>query len=319
MTAAPAGAAWPGTDRADHRCDLRGTVAVISGGGRGVGRLMAVELARAGAVVGLLARSGAELAAVAAEIERSGGTAAAAACDVSDPQAAAAAAAELTRRLGPASLLINNAGVSGPAGQLWDVNPAEWWRAIEVNIGGAFTLTRLLLPDMITVGRGRVINVTSNAGVYRWPLMSAYAASKAALIKLTETLAAETRPHGVPVFSVDPGLLPIGLAETALSSRAGPQTPEGQVFGWIRDQLNSGHGTDPAQTIRLILALAAGQCDRLSGRHLSASDDLDLLLSHLDRIERDDLHTLRLGRLRCRQVMPAPDCPEAARGASNGT
>ena len=80
---------------------------------------------------------------------------------------------------------------------------------------------------MITVGRGRVINVTSNAGVYRWPLMSAYAASKAALIKLTETLAAETRPHGVPVFSVDPGLLPISLAETALRSRAGAADARG--------------------------------------------------------------------------------------------
>jgi NAD(P)-dependent dehydrogenase (short-subunit alcohol dehydrogenase family) len=297
VTTAPAGAARPGIRRPDHGCDLRGTVAVISGGGRGVGRLMAVELARAGAVVGLLARSGDELASVAAEIKRSGGTAAAATCDVSDPQAAADAVGELVRRLGPPSLLINNAGVSGPAGPLWDVSPAEWWRAMEVNVGGAFTLTRLLLPDMIAAGRGRVVNVTSNAGVYRWPLMSAYAASKAALVKVTETLGAETRPHGVSVFSLDPGLLPIGLGEAALSSRAKPHTPEGQVFGWIRDQLNSGRGTDPAKTVRLMLALAAGQCDRLSGRHLSASDDLDVMLSQIDRIERDDLHTLRLGRL----------------------
>jgi NADP-dependent 3-hydroxy acid dehydrogenase YdfG len=107
---------------------------VISGGGRGVGRLMAVELAGAGAAIGLIARSGAELAAVAARIEQSGGT---------------AAVAELARRHGPANLLINNAGVSGPAGQLWDVRPAEWWRAIRVDFGGAFTLTRLALPDMI--------------------------------------------------------------------------------------------------------------------------------------------------------------------------
>jgi NAD(P)-dependent dehydrogenase (short-subunit alcohol dehydrogenase family) len=297
MTTAPAGASWPGLGQADRGYDLRGTVAVISGGGRGVGRLLAVELARAGAFVGLLARSADEIAAVAAEIERSGGTAAAAACDISDPQAAAVGVTELAGRLGPASLLINNAGVSGPAGRLWDVSPAEWWRAIEVNIGGAFTLSRLLLPDMIAAGCGRVVNVTSNAGVYRWPLMSAYAASKAALIKLTETLAAETRAHGVPVFSVDPGLLPIGLGETALSSRAEAQTPEGQVFGWIRDQLNSGHGTDPAKAVRLVLALAAGHGDRLSGRHLSPSDDLDILMSHIDRVERDDLHTLRLGRL----------------------
>jgi NAD(P)-dependent dehydrogenase (short-subunit alcohol dehydrogenase family) len=297
VTTTPADAVLLGTDRADRGCDLTGTVAVISGAGRGVGKLMAVELARAGALIGLLARSGPELTAVAAEIDRSGGTTVAVTCDVSDPKAATDAVSELARRLGPATLLINNAGVCGPPGQLWDVSPADWWQAIEVNIGGAFTLTRLLLPDMIAARRGRVINITSKAGVYRWPLMSAYAASKAALVKLTETLAAETRPHGVSVFSVDPGLLPIGLAETALSSRAGPQTPEGQVFGWIRDQLNSGHGTDPAKTIRLVLALAAGRCDRLSGRHLSASDDLEVLLRHSDRIERDDLYTLRLGRL----------------------
>ncbi len=297
MTTTPVDAAWPGSDRADGGYDLTDTVAVISGGGRGVGKLMAVELARAGALVGLLARSGTELATVAAEIEHSGGTAATAACDVSDPKAATIAVSELARQLGPANLLINNAGVSGPAGQLWDVSPAEWWQAIEVNVGGTFTLTRLLLHNMVAAGRGRVVNITSNAGVYRWPLMSAYVASKAALIKLTETLAAETRPHGVSVFSVDPGLVAIGLTETALTSHAEPQTPQGQVFGWIREQLNSGHGTDPAKTVRLVLALAAGGCDRLSGRHLSASDDLEVLLSHIDRIERYDLHTLRLGRL----------------------
>jgi NAD(P)-dependent dehydrogenase (short-subunit alcohol dehydrogenase family) len=291
---APAGVAGPDSARA---CDLTGTIAVISGGGRGVGRLMAVELADAGAAIGLIARSGAELAAVAAHIEQSGGTASAVACDVSDEQAAAAAVAELARRHGPANLLINNAGVSGPAGQLWDVNPAEWWRVIEINIGGAFTLTRLALPDMIAAGTGRVINITSYAGVYRWPLMSAYAASKAALIKLTETLAEETREFGVPVFSADPGLLPIGLSEAALNSCAGPQTPEGQVSGWIRDQLLSGHGTDPARAVRLVLSLAAGRFDRLSGRHLTAVDDLDDLLSQIDCIERDDLRTLRLRRL----------------------
>ena len=101
---------------------------------------------------------------------------------------------------------------------------------------------------MIAARGGRIINITSYAGVYRWPLMSAYATSKAALVKLTETLAEETRPHGVAVFSVDPGLLPIGLSESALSSRAAPQTPEGRVHGWIRDQLRSGHGADPAQS-----------------------------------------------------------------------
>jgi 3-oxoacyl-[acyl-carrier protein] reductase len=124
--------------------------------------------------------------------------------------------------------------------------------------------------------------------------MSAYAASKAALVKLTETLAEETRPYGVFVFSADPGLLPIGLTDAALQSRAGSQTPEGLVYGWIRDQLQCGRGTEPNHAARLVLALASGRCDRLSGRHITAADDLDALLDRIDRIERDDLHTLRL-------------------------
>jgi NAD(P)-dependent dehydrogenase (short-subunit alcohol dehydrogenase family) len=294
MSTDPAGLARPRAGEQERGRDLRGTVAVISGGGRGVGRLLAIELAGAGAATGLIARSAAELAAVTAEIERAAGTAAAMACDVSDEQAPAAAVTELGRRLGPANLLINNAGIPGPAGPLWEISLAEWWRAFEVNVGGAVTLTRLLPPGMIAARAGRIINITSYAGVYRWPLMSAYATSKAALVKLTETLAEETRPHGVAVFSVDPGLLPIGLSEPALSSRATPQTPQGRVHGWIRDQLRSGHGADPAQAARLVLALASGCCDRLSGRHLTATDDFRTLLAELDRIERDDLHTLRL-------------------------
>jgi len=273
---------------------LDGMVALVSGGGRGVGRLLGTRLAGAGAAVGLIARSADELAAVSGEIHRAGGIAATAAADVTDQRATAAAVTELRRRLGTADVLINNAGVSGPVGPLWRAQTAGWWRAIEVNLGGAFVLTQLALEHMIPAGKGRIINITSYAGVYRWPLMSAYAASKAALVKLTETLAEETRPYGVSVFSVDPGLLPIGLGADALRSKAGPRTPEGRVHGWIRDRLASGYGADPEEAARLILALASGRADRLSGRHLSVSENLDAALSRIDQIERDDLHTLRL-------------------------
>ena len=273
---------------------LDGMVALVSGGGRGVGRLLGARLAGAGAAVGLIARSADELAAAAGEINRAGGTAAAAVADVADHRAAAAAVSELRHNLGTADILINNAGISGPVGPLWQAQTAEWWRAIEVNLGGAFILSQLALEHMIPAGKGRIINVTSYAGVYRWPLLSAYAASKAALVKLTETLAEETRPHGVSVFSVDPGLLPIGLGEAALQTSAGRWTPEGRVQRWIRDQLAAGRGADPEEAARLIIALASGRADRLSGRHLSVTDNLDALLPRIDQIERDDLHTLRL-------------------------
>jgi NAD(P)-dependent dehydrogenase (short-subunit alcohol dehydrogenase family) len=285
---------------------LDGMVALVSGGGRGVGRLLGARLAGAGAAVGLIARSADELAAAAGEINRAGGTAAAAVADVADHRAAAAAVSELRHQLGAADILINNAGISGPVGPLWQAQTADWWRAIEVNLGGAFVLTQLALEHMIPAGKGRIINITSYAGVYRWPLLSAYAASKAALVKLTETLAEETRPHGVSVFSVDPGLLPIGLGEAALKASAGRRTPEGRVQRWIRDQLAAGRGADPEEAARLILALASGRADRLSGRHLSVTDSLDVLLPRIDQIERDDLHTLRL-RTGLRGVAAAPD------------
>jgi NAD(P)-dependent dehydrogenase (short-subunit alcohol dehydrogenase family) len=273
---------------------LDGMVALVSGGGRGIGRLLGARLAGAGAAVGLIARSGDELAAAAGEIHRAGGMAAAAVADVTDQRATAAAVAELRGRLGAVDILVNNAGISGPVGPLWEAPAAEWWRAVEVNLGGAFVLTQLALEHMIPAGRGRIINITSHAGVYRWPLLSAYATSKAALVKLTETLAEETRPHGVSVFSVDPGLLPIGLGGAALGTTADRRTPEGRVGGWIRDQFAAGRGADPEEAARLILALASGRADRLSGRHLSVTDNLDALLPRIDQIERDDLHTLRL-------------------------
>jgi NAD(P)-dependent dehydrogenase (short-subunit alcohol dehydrogenase family)/ubiquinone/menaquinone biosynthesis C-methylase UbiE len=274
--------------------DLHGRVALVTGGGRGVGRLLARTLAEAGAAVALIARSSDELATTVEQIRDAGAVAAAASADVTDEIAVTAALAQLRAQLGPVDILVNNAGINGPMGVMWETESADWWRTLEVNLGGAFVLSRMLLPDMIAAGRGRIINITSNAGVYRWPLVSAYVTSKAALIKLTETLAAETVKHGVSVFSVDPGLLPIGLSDAALMSTAQPDTPEGRVFGWIRGQLKAGRGADPGRAAQLILELASGRGDCLSGRHLTVADDLDTLLGRSDEIRRGDLHTLRL-------------------------
>jgi NAD(P)-dependent dehydrogenase (short-subunit alcohol dehydrogenase family) len=275
--------------------DLAGRVVLVSGGGRGLGRLLAVELARVGAAVGLLARSPGQLSETVTEIEQAGGTAAAVAADVTDRESVNAAVAELTERLGDPDVLVNNAGIAGPIGLLWDVDPQEWMHTFDVNVNGTFALTQIVLPRMVARGHGRIINITSNAAVYRWPLASAYVASKAALVKLSEVLAAETGRHGVAAFSFDPGLLPIGLSEPALASEtADPGTAEGQVHAWIRERINGGHGADPAQATRMLIRLAAGDADRLSGRHLTVTDDLDAILANIDQVQRNDLHYLRL-------------------------
>ena len=267
---------------------------MVTGGGRGIGRILAQALAGAGAAVGLIARSEAELAGTARLITADGGTAAAAGADVSDPDAAQDAIEALHRQLGPIGLLVNNAGIGGPVGDAWQVDPGHWWQTIEVNLRGVFLCSRQVLPGMAARGTGRIINITSQAGAFRWPQVSAYSVSKAAVIKFTENLAAETRRSGIQVFSVHPGLTPIGLSERAMAGSAPPGSPEARMHAWIRQQLRTGHGADPALAARLVVRLGAGHADALTGCHLSVHDDLDAILARTDHARRHDLYQLRL-------------------------
>jgi NAD(P)-dependent dehydrogenase (short-subunit alcohol dehydrogenase family) len=274
--------------------DLAGTVAVVTGAGRGIGRILAQVLAGAGAATGLIARSGRELADTARLITAAGGTAAIASADVSDPDAAQAAIQALGRQLGPIGLLVNNAGIGGPVGNSWHVDAGHWWQTIEVNLRGVFICSRLVLPGMAARGTGRIVNITSQAGVYRWPQVSAYSVSKAAVIKFTENLAVETGHSGVQVFSVHPGITPIGLTERALTDSAPPGSAEARIHAWIRRQLRTGHGADPALAARLVVRLAAGHADALSGCHLSVHDDLDAILAGPEHARCRDLYQLRV-------------------------
>jgi NAD(P)-dependent dehydrogenase (short-subunit alcohol dehydrogenase family) len=273
---------------------LAGSVALVTGGGRGVGRVLARALAGAGAAVGLLARSSDQLTESVRLIEATGGVATAASANLSDPESATTAVDKLRHELGPVDLLVNNAGVSGPVGLAWDVLEEDWWRTVEINLRSVTLCSRMVLPEMVTRRRGRIVNVTSQAGVFRWPLASAYSVSKAAVTKFTENLAYETRRYGISVFSVHPGILPIGLSEPALASTAPADSPQGRMREWVRQELAAGRGAEPRQVVELLMRIANGDLDRLSGRHLSVHDDLDTLVSRTEDVLRDDLHVLRL-------------------------
>lgn len=273
---------------------LAGSVALVTGGGRGVGRVLARALAGAGAAVGLLARSSDQLTESVRLIEAAGGVATAASANLSDPESATTAVDKLRHELGPVDLLVNNAGVSGPVGLAWDVLEEDWWRTVEINLRSVTLCSRMVLPEMVTRRRGRIVNVTSQAGVFRWPLASAYSVSKAAVTKFTENLAYETRRYGISVFSVHPGILPLGLSEPALASTAPADSPQGRMREWVRQELAAGRGAEPRQVVELLMRIANGDLDRLSGRHLSVHDDLDTLVSRTEDVLRDDLHVLRL-------------------------
>ena len=138
--------------------------------------------------------------------------------------------------------------------------------------------------------------MTSQAGVHRWPLVSAYSVSKAAVVKLTENLARETARYGIGVFSVHPGLLPIGLSTTV--TNASPSTRhERRIREWTLNELSEGRGARPADAVELIMRSAVGDGDSLSGRHLSVHDDLDSVLARGNEVRARDLYVLRPSRL----------------------
>ena len=121
---------------------------------------------------------------------------------------------------------------------------------MDVNVRGLVRATQLVLPDMVARRRGRIINLTSQAGVHRWPLVSAYSVSKAAVIKLTENLAHETSRYGISVFSVHPGLLPIGMTDT-VAAHAAANPHEARIQRWAANELREGRGADPERAVDL--------------------------------------------------------------------
>jgi NAD(P)-dependent dehydrogenase (short-subunit alcohol dehydrogenase family) len=267
--------------------DLDGAVVLVTGAGRGIGRRLAVRLAAHGAAVALVARSPDELAETGELITDVGGVSASAPADVTDPAALAGAFDALRRRLGPVDVLVNNAGILGPIGPLWELDIADWWMTLDVNLRGTVLATQLVLPDMIAGRHGRIVNITSQAGVHRWPLVSGYSVSKAAVVKLTENLARETERHGVSVFSVHPGLLPIGMSES-FSADVPVTRHEAHVRAWALAEISDGRGADPERALDLLARIAAGAADPLSGRHLSVHDDIDEMLRNLDHHTGDD-------------------------------
>lgn len=266
--------------------NLMGEVAWVTGAGRGIGKAIARGLAAAGARVVLTARSADELQGTAREIEASGGHALVLPADVADRAAVESVVAQAERGLGPLGLLVNNAGVLGPIGVAWEVDPEEWWRCLEVNLRGAFLCARTVLPGMIARRRGRIVSLASSAAVAPIPDGTAYASSKTALVRFTESLAKELEGIGISVYALDPENVATGMHETLASSPA-----------WLRRRGAHRPVFTPAEhSADLVVRVAAGHADALTGRLISVADDVDDLIERAAAIRRDDLYTLRLRR-----------------------
>ena len=268
--------------------ELVGKSAAVTGASRGIGKAIAEALAAAGAQVALLARNERALHAVADGIETEGGQALVVPVDVVDESSVSAAFSSIYSVWNRVDILVNNAGLQGPIGPLHAADGQQWWESVEVNLKGCFLCSQQVLPHMMAQHGGKIINLSGGGAVSPRPFFSAYSASKAAVVRLTETLAAEVCDHRIDVNAIAPGAVNTKMLKERLA--AGQRAGQAEIEA-DRQLLENG-GIDPQRPAGLAVYLASARSDGLSGRLLSAVwdpwEDLDV-----DAVMDSDAFTVR--------------------------
>ena len=248
---------------------LNGKVALITGGGRGIGAATALALARAGADIAVTARTTSEIQRTAETVRQLGRRAIAVAADVSQPEAVQHVVEEVLAQLQRIDVLINNAGVIQPVGRVWEVDPAAWQYNIAVNLVGVFLTTHAVLPHMLERGSGRIINVSTGAArsvVLGW---SAYCAAKAGVDHFTRVVAAELAGSGVTINAMLPGVVDTEMQ--AQIRQTDPQRfPELSRFQMYKA---SGILRDPSEPAQMILWMCSPATEGMNGEILYIDDE----------------------------------------------
>jgi NAD(P)-dependent dehydrogenase (short-subunit alcohol dehydrogenase family) len=269
---------------------LKDHVVLITGAGRGVGKRLAIGFAAEGARVGLLARSQAELDLAKLEIEHAGGIALRIRADVRDFEQMCAAVERMRAVFGGVHMLIASAGIQGPIGPLVEVKPRAWAETIETNLIGVMHACRAALPQMIERRHGKIIVISGGGAASGRPRFSAYAASKAGVVRFVETVAEEVRDYNVQVNCMAPGGTYTHMTDEILHAgeRAGSREIE------EAESVRMTGGTQPEKQIQLALFLASERSNHISGKLIHVNDDWR-------RLERENMnpeaYTLRRWRV----------------------
>jgi len=288
---------------------LEGQVGFVTGAGRGIGRAIAEAFGAAGASVAVMARTKGQIEETVARITEAGGRALAVKGDVTVAADVEKAFEKTRRQLGPVSVLVSNAGITGPFAPIWDADPAEWWRTQEVHLHGAFLCTRAVYPGMREAGGGRIIIISSSAAERGGANFSGYQIAKAAQLRFTESLAAEGAAHGIFAFALHPGFVDTRFAEEPQSREDAQKYSPLFVARLKALKEDPSIGNPVSQVADLCLFLASGRGDGLTGRFLRVDDDWEDLARQAEKIRKDDLYTLRLRTLKHPAGPPTPTHP----------
>ena len=250
---------------------LKDKVAIITGGGRGIGRAIALRFAAEGAAVLVAARTEAEIRSVVVEIEQAGGRATFVSGDVSREADCAHIFAVAQERLGPVHILVNNAGDYGPVKPLEEISPEEFDRVIAVHLRGAFLLTRLALPGMYARGAGAIVNISSLSAKSAFPWGAPYAAAKAGMLGLTRVTAAEGARRGLRVNAICPG----PVTETKMSKDLGNTLAArlgidpGVQLAQFLEGILQGRGQTADEIASMAVFLACDQASAITGQSVN--------------------------------------------------
>lgn len=271
---------------------LEGRSAIVTGASQGLGLEIARAFVREGANVLICARENAPLEAAADELRQiaPNQTVVARPLDVSREAEVTRMASEAIERFGRVQILVNNAGIYGPMGRVEENDFALWMRAVEINLYGSVLLCRALLPHFRAQKYGKIIQLSGGGATNPLPGISAYAASKAAVVRFAETLAEETRGDRIDVNSIAPGALNTRLLDEVLE--AGPDRVGAQFYQRAVKQKSEG-GAPLERGADLAVFLASAASDGITGKLLSAIwDPWETLPEHLEDL-RSDVYTLR--------------------------
>jgi NAD(P)-dependent dehydrogenase (short-subunit alcohol dehydrogenase family) len=247
-------------------------VSIVTGASQGIGQVIAQELAGRGDTVVLAARNVEGLKETAAAIEQAGGRHLVVETDVTDRASIEEMVTGVARDLGRIDNLVNNSGIAGPSGKLWEVDPEEWRETFEVNVFGVFAASRAVMPVMIGQGSGSIVIIGSISGKRPLYGRSAYTATKTALIGLTRTLAVEAGEHGIRVNLISPGFVAGPRIEWVIQAQAAARGIDlEEVRREFERESPMGRLTDPVDVARTVTFLTSEAAAGITGADINVN------------------------------------------------